>query len=136
MSNDFSINKQEHIGVMVSDLEKSKEFYCGVLGFKVLQDFDVEIPQGVLVTSFIELDNVILHLEMFPEFDTSLKAGLFHHICLNVNNIHGAIEYLKSKGVEFEAENTFTLYDVFGGNLECIFFKGPDGELIELCERC
>jgi len=130
------INGLEHIGTMVSDLEKSKEFYCGILGFEFIEDFDVEIPAGILKTSWIKKDNVILHLEEFPEFDTTLKAGLFHHICLNVNGISGVIEKLKAEGVKFEAESTFTLYDTLGGNLECIFFKGPDGELIELCEHC
>lgn len=136
MSGKTNMNYLEHIGVMVSDLEKSKKFYCDVLGFKFIEDFDVDIPQGVLATSFVELGGLILHLEMFPEFDTSLKAGLFHHICLNVDDIHAVIEDLKAKGVKFEAESTFTLYNALGGNMECIFFRGPDNELIELCQRC
>ena len=136
MSSDNNFTGLEHIGTMVSDLEKSKEFYCGILGFKVLQDFDIEIPTGLIKSSFVELGNLVLHLEQMPEWDPTWKDGLFAHICLSVNDIKSAIEYLKSKDVQFTLENTFTLKDVFGGDLECIFLRGPDNELIELCERC
>jgi catechol 2,3-dioxygenase-like lactoylglutathione lyase family enzyme len=126
----------EHIGTFVSDLERSKKFYCEVLGFKFIEDFDVEIPAGLLKTSFVQLGNLLLHLEQLPDWDPDLKDSVFAHICINVKDIKSAIENLKSKGVEFDMENTFTLKEILGGNMECIFFRGPDNESIELCERC
>jgi catechol 2,3-dioxygenase-like lactoylglutathione lyase family enzyme len=42
-----------HIGLAVTDLERSKRFYCDLLGFE--HDRDLEQPSSV-VTSFLKLD--------------------------------------------------------------------------------
>jgi len=136
MNNDQNLTGLEHIGTFVSDLEKSKKFYCDVLGFKFIEDFDVEIASGLLKTSLVELGGLILHLEQLPDWNPEFKDSVFAHVCINVKDIKAAIEDLKSKGVKFDMENTFVLNNILGGNMECIFFRGPDNESIELCERC
>ena len=135
MSQDFEITGSEHIGTIVSDIEKSKEFYCGLLGMKVIEEKAVTVPAGTIKTCFVELDNIVLDLEEFPEWDSTLKDGLIAHVCFRVKNIKAAVEYLRSKGVKFDWENTVTLEGMFGGNIEYIFFRGPDNEMLELCER-
>ena len=134
--NDVKFNSLEHVGTMVSDLEKSTDFYCEMFGFEVIDKIDIPYKGGILRSNFVQLGDLVLHLEQLPEWDPAWKDGLFHHICIGVDDIHAAIGFLKSKDVKFDMENTFILENLFGGNLECIFLRGPDNELIELCQRC
>jgi len=45
----FSLNKIGHVVLMVADLERSVEFYTGVLGFKVSDIYGDDMMPGGMV---------------------------------------------------------------------------------------
>jgi len=137
-----------HVGLTVSDIDRSVEFYKRYFGFEV--EFKGQFPDGffddkptlyrlkkgagsriALITS---PDGVTM--ELFQFFDqTPFKASEwntpgYHHICLKVEDVNAKYQEMQAEGVEFyfapdykgEPEN----------NELWTFLKDPDGNLIEL----
>jgi len=110
------------IGIEVTDMEKSLDFYTGTLGMKLMERF----PQkdgGECV--FINAGSVILEL-MTPK----AGKGPLHHIAVGVDDTDKAIGYFKSKGVpvtmeHIVVEDTIHLADV----------SDPDGIRVRLFKR-
>lgn len=133
---DFEIIGQEHIGVVVSDIEKSKEFYCDILGMDLIYEDIAKVPAGDIHTAFVRLNDLVLDLEQFPEWDDSLKDGLVAHISFKVKNLPAVEEYLRSKGVKFDWDKPSELKPFFNSEngIRFTFFRGPDNEMLELTE--
>ena len=138
--------KLGHTGITVKNLEKSIEFYNGVLGLKVVNEpcpmnWDEEeskglgIPEGAhRICLLTTLDGQFVELMEFGGPNTEspkptpmpLKQLGQHHISLYVENIHGCVEELKDTGVEF-------LYHPLPYEGEFwVLLKDPDGIIIEL----
>ena len=95
------IGKLNHIAIAVPDLGKATEFYHDVLGARVSDPQD--LPEHGVTTVFVELDNTKLEL-LYPlgedspiaKFLEKNSAGGIHHYCLEVDDIHAAIEQAKA----------------------------------------
>lgn len=78
-----------------------------------------------------------LFLEIIEPHDGSpvtAEGGLFPHIAIEVDDIDAAFADVKAAGVSsFRTEEPMTM-PIFGG-IRNLFFKGPDGELIELLQH-
>jgi len=57
--------------------------------------------------------------------------GYFNHICFEVNNIESIVNELREKGINTWLSENIAVFPAYGG-LKNIFFRGPDGEQIEL----
>jgi methylmalonyl-CoA/ethylmalonyl-CoA epimerase len=130
------IKKIDHIGIIVSDLEKAVIFFrC--IGAVCSHVEVVESEQIKIV--FINIGGVYLEL-MSPLSDTSAVAkslekrgeGL-HHICYEVQNIQVALETLKNSGARLIDETP----KVGASNSLVAFIhpKSANGVLTELCEK-
>jgi len=143
MATDF-----RHVGITVTDLERSIAFYSKWLGFKEIDKlrFSPEFfedsptlyhqPDGVycdMVMIESEDQKCVLELFRFSNVEAGPQAvwnrpGI-HHLAFKVPNIPELYERMTAEGVEFyiqpkEREK--------GTGERWIFFKDPDGIMLEL----
>lgn len=117
-----------HLGIVVKNCEHSRDFYCQVLdcspkGSWQNQDIKaIELRCGSLI---IEL------LEYLSPQEQVRNTGIYDHLAFRTENMEARIRQLKNLGVEFE---TSAPRQVMNGK-KIIFFRGPDGERIELVQE-
>jgi catechol 2,3-dioxygenase-like lactoylglutathione lyase family enzyme len=133
-----------HIGLCVSDLERSKKLYCDVLGFRYVRELRVEgEPSNTLLrlrdvkvhAVYIERDGFQLELLHYDSPRSPKPAPAhamndlgFTHLSIQVPNLQEAMAALEAAGVEV-MRSTFI---EMGGVGVAVFAKDPDGLLIEL----
>ena len=119
-----------HVGLNVTDLERSKRFYQNVFGFEVMLESNKESQKyvflgdgtNILVTLFQQSDG---------QFDIH-KPGL-HHLSFQL----GSVEEVKQAERELQAMKVDFLYEgvvphAEGAESGGIFFKDPDGIRLEI----
>ncbi|HEY8517776.1 MAG TPA: VOC family protein [Candidatus Binatia bacterium] len=136
-----------HVGVCVSDLERSLRFYCDVLGFERSSTMpDVHVA-GEPTDTLLRLSGVDLHA-VYVERD-GLRLELLHyasprspqappkramndlgftHLSVRVADVTAALATLEQMGVEIDRESVIQ----FGGLTVAAFVRDPDGLPIEL----
>jgi lactoylglutathione lyase len=123
----MAIKKLEHVGVMVSDLEVSIDFYEKVLGLDLLDRFAANESTGLAFLGDRASGQVIVEL-ICGKVNTFPDEGKVHHIAFTVDRIEEEIERLRSLKAHFINDDFATL----ANGSKYIFFKGPDGETLEL----
>ena len=113
-----------HFSLAVTDLGRSREFYEGVLGLKVLE----QSPRMVFLQTGD--DYLILAKGDDPiKYDTNKATPVHHAFKVKPEEFDSSIEYLRGKGVEvFNIENRNT--GVFWGPQA--YFLDPDGNKLEI----
>ncbi len=129
------MEKIDHIGVAVKDLDATLKFYEENLGLPVTARMDHGISRGAFVTvggvEFEFLENkdpnsaIARHIEKRGE-------GL-QHIAFKVPNIQEAIEELKKKGIPFIDDKPRP--GARGSRIVFMHPKSTYGILMELVER-
>jgi lactoylglutathione lyase len=123
----MAVKKLEHVGVMVSDLEVSIDFYENVLGLDLLDRFAANEFTGLAFLGDRASGQVIVEL-ICGEDNPFPDEGKVHHIAFTVDHIEDEIDRLRKLKVHFTNEEISTL----ANGSKYIFFKGPDGETLEL----
>lgn len=117
--------------LVVSDLEKSKEFYSSILGAEIYREY------GGSSCVFNYLDSWLLIVtgggptKDKPDVSFSIPNeinSVSHSITIRVPDCKKAYEILKSRGAEF-----ITPPVDWGTEVRC-FFRDPDGHLFEISE--
>ena len=130
------IEKIDHIGIAVKDLEKACDAF-DKLDIKVVGKEDVE-EQKVKV-AFLPVDDSELELLESTSPDSPItkfiekKGEGIHHIAFKVKNLDKILEKLKKKGVRLIDEKS--RYGAGGAKIAFLHPKSTNGILIELCER-
>ena len=109
----------DHCSVIVTDVEKTRAFYGGVLGLKEIhapKEFD-------FVAVWYDLGGSYLHLLLKPQPDTISPR----HFCLYTPDAAGARAHLVQLGVPIEETVKIAAADRF-------FVRDPDGNRIELLQ--
>ena len=124
------LKKQHHIAIIVSDYEKSKEFYIDQLGFELYREF-YRPEQNDYLRMLRQGDTVI---ELFvrpdaPQRVNNPEALGLRHLAFHVEDIEPAVAWLKEQGIETEPVRV----DPYNGG-RFTFFKDPDGLPLELHE--
>lgn len=134
---DLKINHIQHIGIPVSNIQKSIGFYKKFGFTNVMPStFEIEGEKGGIV-AMMKRDSIILELYQMPaSYLTEIKNrkdGHIDHIAFDVDDIELAFTTIK--------ENHFTILEkepVFLNfwNKGCKYFNvlGPDGERLEFNE--
>jgi lactoylglutathione lyase len=127
--------RMDHTALVVSNMDRSIDFYTGILGFQVVKELDfpgrklVMIALGSDPASKIELiryDATDLN-QLVPEERTPL--GL-RHLALHVTDVGEAYNTLIEAGVEMEKDPPFQRPD----GPPIAFGRDPDGVLLEFSE--
>ena len=119
-----------HVAIIVSDYQRSKDFYVNQLGFRVLaenlrqdrKDYELDL----------ELNGCCLEIfsgEGHPERPSFPEACGLRHLAFRVKNIEEVIADLHARGIETEPVRT----DTYTGE-KMTFFRDPDGLPLELHE--
>ncbi len=129
-----SIQGIKHVGVFVRDLERSINFYQNVLGLKLEERMQVDEQLELAFLSFSgdKKDTYSqTTLELVHGRDVEAKEGRVNHLAFSVQNIDEMLVKLKQHEVELIDE---TAREVGDGKMRVAFFRGPDGEKLELVE--
>lgn len=118
-----------HIAIIASDYQRSKAFYCGVLGFRLMGEYYREARDSWKGDLALE-DRYTIELFSFPEPPARVshpEACGLRHLAFTVPDVAAAVATLASKGVICEPIRI----DELTGK-QCTFFADPDGLPLEL----
>jgi len=132
-----------HIGLSTLDLDKTREFYEGVLGFKPVIADTIKIKEGGRIRHlFFDTgrDQLIAFMEprgipgIPVEFDAGINRGLgvpasFYHFAFEA----GSEAALAEKRDELRAKGVQVTDIVDHGSAKSIYFKDPNGVSLEYC---
>jgi catechol 2,3-dioxygenase-like lactoylglutathione lyase family enzyme len=143
----MTIQRMEHVGIVVNDLAAATEFFVQ-LGLRLQGEARVE---GRWVDRIIGLDGVqsdITYLET-PDGQSHVELSKFHsptavgdgrpapanklglrHIAFGVDDIDAAVAGLRSRGVELVGE-VLQYEDLY----RLCYIRGPEGIIVELAEQ-
>lgn len=118
-----------HIALYAHDIEQSRSFYTGMLGFQ--EPYSLENPDGSLSAAFFKI-NDHQYVEILPEKEPSTDRLV--HIALETDNAEQLREYLGSRGVQVPdrvtkdrtGNTSFTVTDPDKHTVEFVQYD-PDG---------
>jgi len=131
------LNKVDHIGIAVSNLDEAIKLYKDVLGLE-LHGVEVVEEQKVKVAFLPVGDTEVELLEStspdgpIAKFIEAKGQGI-QHLAFRVDNIEAALEEMKAKGMRLIDEKP--RYGAGGARIAFLHPKSTNGVLIELCER-
>lgn len=119
-----------HTMLRVTDLQQSITFYTDVLGMTLLRQKD--FPEGKFTLAFLgfgsEADNTVLELTHNWETDSYEMGNAYGHIAIEVADVYGACDRIKTKGGQVVREAGPMQH----GSTILAFVRDPDGYMIEL----
>ncbi len=123
----------QHLGIPVTDLGKSKDFY-GQFGFKEIMYAEIPVDSDAVKAAMMQKDDLVIELyQLIGDERTEIgarKDGHVDHIALNVLDINKAYEELKTAGMEI-IEGAPVHLDFWDNGCEYFTIRGPDGEKLE-----
>ncbi len=131
------VNKIEHIGIAVKDLEKSNQLFKALLGIAPYKTEEV-VSESVTVSFFKTGESKIELLQATDENSPiarfiNKKGEGIHHLAFEVDDILKAMTELKNLGFELLSETPKQGAD---NKLICFLHpKSTNGVLIELCQE-
>ena len=127
----MKLSSIHHIAIIVSDIEKAREFYVQKLGFEVIRE-----------NNRAERDVVDVHVgcagrlprEIFAEKNSPQRVNRpeacgLRHLAFRVESVEETVKELKSLGIECEPVR----FDTYTKD-KMTFFHDPDGLPIEIHE--
>jgi methylmalonyl-CoA/ethylmalonyl-CoA epimerase len=132
----MKLNKIEHIGLAVKDIEQAAKLYQDVFGCKVSDIIDV--PDRKLKIAFVDVSGTKLELLMGTDDESVIskfiekKGEGIHHVCFEVEDVEKAAAQLQEKGIELVDKPRM---GAEGKKIVFIKPKSTHGVLIELKEK-
>ncbi len=121
-----------HTMLRVGNLEKSLDFYCNVLGMKLLRQKDY--PGGEFTLAFVgygdESDHTVIELTYNWGVEKYDLGNAYGHIALGVDDIYSTCEQIKARGGKVTREPGPMKH----GSTVIAFVEDPDGYKIELIQ--
>lgn len=126
------LNRIHHISIICSDYERSKAFYTGVLGLKIVRETFRKERQSFKLD--LSLNGVYI-VELFsfpspPQRPSGPEATGLRHLAFEVDDLDNTIEILKKRNIVAEPIRTDETT-----NKRFTFFADPDDLPIELYEK-
>lgn len=145
-----SVNILDHVSVTVSDMDRSLAFYRDLLGLEEVERHRLE---GEAISQMAGKPDVVMHVVRLQAPDTpgvlldlqqyitpqgklsdAQLGDVGHsHFCFGVPDLTQTYTTLTAKGVEFVSEPVS--FDLEWGIVKVVFFKDPDGYVLELMEH-
>ncbi len=130
-----------HIGLSTLDMDRTRAFYEGVLGFKAVRCDTMQVKEGGKIRHvFFDAGDGQLLAFMEPrgvpgvpgEYDAGINRGLglpdmFYHFAFEV----GSLDALEAKRAELIAKGVRVTPVVDHEWMKSIYFKDPNGLLLE-----
>ena len=127
----MKLNSVHHIAIIVSDIEKAREFYIKKLGFEAIREnyrkerddwkLDLRVDEHTELEIFAEKNP--------PKRVNRPEACGLRHLAFRVESVEETVKELAEMGIECEPIRT----DSFTGE-KMTFFFDPDGLPLEIHE--
>lgn len=143
----MSVLRLSHVGICVSDLERSIRFYRDLLGFKRVSELEIS---GEPTTTLLQLDDVDLHAVYLERDGTRIELLHYRrpgatgdgspramnqlgltHLSFRVDQLSALLQTLKTAGVCVLERSKI---DIPAFDAAAVFVTDPDGTLIELVQ--
>lgn len=140
----------DHTSYTVSNLERSLEFYTGLLGLELLWQREIDNPYFCEILGFPGCSVRAAHLripgsqhkvELFEyvqplgqKADVRTQNVGSSHLSLVVEDLHSAYAELKARGVEFRSPPVEITAGVNRGGW-AVYLLDPDGITVELFQK-
>lgn len=128
----MKLNKVDHIAIIASDYEATKEFYVDKLGFKVLSEHIRPERNDIILN--VGQDNLVLELFIKPtapkrpQLPQPENQGL-RHLAFKVADVAACLEEFDKLDIKHEELR----YDDFNSRKMAFFFD-PAGQPLEIHE--
>jgi lactoylglutathione lyase len=121
------LRKAEHIGIMVTDMDRSIDFYTRVLGLRLRKRVRMS---DVTELAFLPIGDTGTEVELIcKQGATHPRDGVVNHLCFMVDDVAAVLAHLRQHNVELLNDEPIVAENL-GGRIA--FFRGPDGEKLEL----
>lgn len=117
----MTIEGMNHFTVLSKDLEKSKNFYIGVLGLTEGYRPPFAFPGAWLYAG----NQAILHIMAGKPMPAD-AAGVIDHMAFTATNLQDTVDTLKRHGIPYD------LHRLKGLDIWQLFCHDPDGAKVEL----
>jgi catechol 2,3-dioxygenase-like lactoylglutathione lyase family enzyme len=140
-------NTTRHVGIVVKDLAKTKDFWINLIGFKLHIDAKEISPYidellGIAnpelrTVKLIDENGFIIELLEFANYpakdnwEGNLATTGLTHIALTVSNLELLTSKLKENDYKFISE----IKNSPNGAVKVVFLTGPEGLMLELVEQ-
>ena len=148
----WAITGPRHAGITVSDLDRSLEFYCGLLGLELLWRRLYEEPEITRIVGVPEATGLEIAMLAVPggEFQIELieyrgcerHSGSARpcdygtgHFCLYVTGVEALHAELAAHGVSFRSDGPVEMTAGANRGGKSLYSLDPDGYVVELHER-
>ncbi len=130
MQDSIHVKQIDHITIVVQDLDRSRQFYVGLLGM-------VEVPRPAFQFAGLWFQAGATLLHLIEEHQQSGRAGTdperagnsrCQHFAFEVDDARSAAEILRGHGLPLVSEPKLRP----DGAVQ-MFVEDPDGHLVELC---
>ena len=115
----IDVDRYLHATILVRDLERTRKFYKMVLGLK-----EIERPRFKFSGTWFAIGDQELHIVVRNDLSGDPAFSDDRHIALGVRDFDNVAEKLSSLGISFRQGSSPARRQ--------IFFRDPDGNLIEL----
>lgn len=126
-------NGIQHIGIPVTDLERSKSFY-EKLGFKNVMSSTFQSNGQTGFCTMMKRGQAVMELFQLPENELEdirgLEDGHINHVTFDVSDVDKAFQELKDAGFE-AVEEAPVFLDFWEKGCKYFNVLGPDGERLE-----
>lgn len=142
-----------HIGITIKDMDRSIKFYRDILGLSFKGEMIMDNKETDILFARNNCKVKVAYLngseELFAppiellqfisddaeNVDADLHTTSISEVCFHVDDIEKTYLDLKEKGVEFiSAPQYFDFTDQGFGKSKAVYFKDPDGIILELLE--
>ena len=128
------VTELNHFLVRANDLERTKAFYCDVLGFEVMPRPDFPFPGYWLgVNGKIQVHlgqggvpNSDLYYLGSPKHASNDNSGVVDHVAFLASDPEGFVKRFKERGIAYRPRS-FPEFELFQ-----LFITDPDGLMVEL----
>ena len=150
-SNSIGLNRANHVGISVSDLDASIRFYEALTGTKIVNKDVIGGPRMAAVQGLpkvliryanVHLANLNIDLLQYDEpkvkkasYDNSDIGAM--HLCFEVDDLDAVYQRMRDAGLDFAgAPITFQPEDQLaqGFGTKVAYFDDPDGTHLEIIE--
>jgi lactoylglutathione lyase len=124
----------QHLGLPVTDLERSQAFYTR-LGFVEVMRTDLPKPTGAIRVAMMRHENLTIELyELGPEERQAIATrpdGHIDHIALDVSDIDQAYQEIRQAEFEILEPDAPVFLPFWERGVKYFTIRGPDGEKVE-----
>ena len=140
-------NTTRHIGIVVNDLEKTKDFWINTIGFKLHVEAMEESPfidellainePALTTVKLIDSNGFIIELLKFENYQVGnswsgdLKTTGLTHIALTVDNLDELAAKLKKESYHTLSEIKISP----NKKVKVLFIRGPEAIMLELVQE-